>query len=233
MRNIYQRVAKLERVLANEFLGFEKPKKSEEVAFVNKLFQKFPLIKSACKMPTGLDPNGTGRFQLTLFTKDELFKKYHGLGFNITSSGSKNNMYVTAFDKYDSKIETLKPVNIDRDLDKIGKFITNHLMRVYKPEACRAKNENVSISSFDCRFIENTIDRELDKYGAVIDVNDDNAINGFVNVGIEINDLQLDYDVIVEDSDNMTVECDGETLGNFTSLQQCCKRIIAHVKENM
>lgn len=232
------RVSRLERLInskqKNEFLGFGKPKRSDEPAFTNKLFNKYPTIGKV--LHTSEAPTKTGekqQFHLVLTADDA----YNNVSF-IISGPDRNNMYCTAFDKNNLKIDTLKPFSLDKDVNTVAKFILeilqNNRKRQYEKRA--RKLEAVSLSGMDCESIRQDIEDSLsDEYdsGVVVEVDSKYANLGIVVVGIYNPDLIAEYTITADDIDSFKTEYNGKVVGTISnSLNTAKDNLIDHFLDN-
>lgn len=232
--NMEERIARLERLTAskrvskNEFFDiFNKPKRAEEKAWVEKLFNKYPSLKRELSAHLTADElTKKSPFHLVLTTKN---KEYRGLNFLISTKGGRDKMYCTVFDRYDSKIDGLIPFHIDEDINKVAAFI----LQVLNGKTNESfKNENISLSTFDCNYLLKTVEDNIKNTGAEADVTDDNGDYGFVNVGIFNPDFVTAYDVIAVDLDLFEVEHEDRLIGKGKSFEEVGKLIANHYKKN-
>lgn len=229
-----ERVARLERLVTNkrvsknEFLGvFNKPKRAEEKTWVDKLFKKYPSLKR--ELSTGLEVDKSQEkrpFHLLLTTKD---KDYNGLNFLISTKGGRDEMYCTAFDGHDLKIDGLSPFHMDKDINKVAMFMLQ-ILNGRTNESL--KNENVPLNTFDCEALLKIVEDNIKSTGAEADVTDDNADYGFINVGIYNPDFVTDYDVIANEFDSFEVDHEDKPIGKAKSFEEIGKIIADHYKEN-
>lgn len=235
-----ERVARLERLVTNkrisknEFLGvFNKPKRAEEKAWLDKLFTKYSSLKKTFSAePLDLSKGQEKKpFHIVLSTKD---KKYDGLYFIISTKGGRDEMYCTAYNGFNEKIAGLNPFNMDKDMNNVAMFM---LQQISKYESCRRrrkvrKNESIPLNTFDCEALLKLVENNLKDTGAEADVTDDNADYGFINIGIYNPDFITDYDVIANEFDSFEVDHDDKSIGDADSLEDIAKIIADHFKNN-
>ena len=90
--------------------------------------------------------------------------------------------------------------------------------------------ENVSMSNFDCDRLANVIETNLKKWGCSVDVADDNAEYGFVNVGIhdKTGKFVTDYDVTADEYNKFVVAHNDKKLNTVSSYNDIGKEIAKH-----
>lgn len=94
------------------------------------------------------------------------------------------------------------------------------------------KYENVSLTDFDCESLVDKINNLLSKVNAEVDVADDNADYGFINIGVYNPDFVTDYDLIAKDTDLFEVDHEDRSIGKAKSLNEICKLIADHFIKN-
>ena len=233
-----ERVARLERVLSrkDEFLGFGKLKAKEEEDFVAKMYKQYPSMKRVFgSFKSNKKDDAT--FHVILTAPDE--RPYNGMFFVISTKGGRKDVYVNANDKYNTLLGGLKNLDIDKDLNKIAGFIMQTLRnedsssnesRRYRR---RCKNEEVSLTTFDCESLKQMVEDNLDDLPECeIDITDDNADYGHVNVGIYNPDYITDYDIIANDVDSFEIINDDKKLGEADSLDDAADMLCDHFMDN-
>ena len=233
-----ERITRLERALLNrtsaknELFGLGKPTAKDEAAFANKLFTKYPSLKRVLSQST---PNSrqNSPFHLALYTKDN---DYNGIWFLISTKGGRGDMYCTAFDKNDLSLAVFKPFNMDKDINKVALFMLEQLEKNAKMESCNRrrvrKNESIPLNTFDCEQFALMVQNNLKEFDdAFADVVDDNADYGFVNVGIECNGKEDDYDVIANEYNSYEVMNNDKKVGECKSLSDAAKMVADHFKK--
>ena len=164
----------------NELFGINNPSARDEAIFIDRLFSKYPTLKRELKQRN----RQKGRhdlFNITLFTKGD----HSGLKFVIGVNDGRGDMFCHAKDANDNVVAKLDPFNLDEDLNQVALFM---LEQLDNNDFSDKVDESVQLSSLDCEYIErlikdslNSIDdlKDLDVY---VDVNDDNADYGFLNI---------------------------------------------------
>lgn len=95
-------------------------------------------------------------------------------------------------------------------------------------------SENVMVNSFTCKSLGNMIESNLADVDGYVDVVDDNADNGFINIGIEAADgTRAEYDVVVEDDHTIQVLFADKEIAECDSLSVCAKSIASHFRKMM
>lgn len=232
-----KRIRKLESALKNEFLGlFDKPKRADEKEWVSKLFTKFPSLKRALSSnDTSVDRLSEKKpFHLILTTRD---RKYNGMYFIISTKGGRDDMYCTAFDKNDLKLSGLSKFNLDKEMNKCATFIIQTLQsnanEQLRRNKQRRKYENVPLTTFDCETIQQIIEDDFDDLPEIkVDVTDDNADYGFINVGIYNDEYLTDYDIIVNDATSVEVSQNDKKIGEADSLEDAADLLANHFMKN-
>ena len=236
-RDLEFRVAKLERALSqkNEFLGFGKPKRSDEPKFLKSLFSKYKTLENNLSQSERAD---TGRnnlpFHLVLTASDD----YNGVSF-VIAGPDRDNMYCSAFDKNSLQLNKLKPFNLDKDIDKVARFMLEILRDNAKKSRYesrrRRKLEAVSLSGMDCESIRQDVEDSLsDEYdsGVVVEVDSKYANLGIVVVGIYNPDLIAEYTITADDIDSFKTEYNGEVIGTISTLDVAVDNLIDHFLDN-
>ena len=238
-KSIEDRVRFLERAVEkqrkNEFLGFGKPKRSDEAGFTTKLFSKYPTLgKSLHASDKANKDSGKMPFHLVLSTNDD--GGYKNVYF-IIGGPDRSNMYCTAYGEGDIKIGTLKPFNLDKDVNTVAKFMLEILQKNVKRsyEDKSRKLEEASLSSFDCESLRKSVEDKLTN-----DVNDDimvesdsaNADNGIVIISIYDPDWITEYSVTMNEVDDFKVDCEDKQIGLSDSLDEVVELIVDHFTEN-
>lgn len=101
-------------------------------------------------------------------------------------------------------------------------------------ESRRRKCENAMVNSFTCKSLGDMIESHLADVDGYADVVDDNADNGFINIGVEAADgTQADYDVVIEDDHNIQILFADDEIARCDSLEACAKLIALHFKRMM
>lgn len=234
-----ERISRLERLLnnvtrKNEFLdAINKPKRSDEKEWVSKLFSKYPSLKRECSTNINtIDGHSEKKpFYLILKTRG---KEYNGMYFLISTHGDRGDMYCTAFDKYDAKVKSLKKFHLDKELNQCAMFILQTLQDYKTNEGkSRFKNENVSLTTFDCETIKQMLDGRFDDLPEIeVDVADDNSDYGFINIGIYNPEYITSYDLIVNDAVSVDVEHDDKKIGTSKSIEDATDMLADHFMED-
>lgn len=227
------RVEKLENYIKNEFLGFGKPKRSDEAGFVKSLFDKYPTIRKALHQAE--NPNDSKRlnqpFHLVLVADD----KYNDISF-VMAGQDKDNMYCSAFDKNSSFIDKLKPFSLSKDVNKVARFIIDQLQNNINKNAVESfkfTNESVPLTTMDCESLRQIIEDNFDDLPEIeIDITDDNADYGFINVGIFNPEYIADYDIIANEADEFEVTFNDKTVGTAKSLEDAADILSDHFIDN-
>lgn len=232
-----ERLSRLERLMKsrtqkNEFLGlFDKPKRKEEKSWLEKLFKKYPSLER--ELMYDMRPESFKEdkpFHLQLKPRDN--KKYNGVHFLITTKGGRSDMYCTAFDSTNSKIDILPKFNLDKDLNLCAKFILQTLQRMNESKT-RCKNEGVPLTSFDCELIKQMIEDYFDDLPEIeVDVTDDNSDYGFINVGIYNPEYITSYDIIVNDTRSVEVDHEDKKIGTARSIEDATDMLADHFMED-
>lgn len=232
-----ERLSRLERLMKsrtqkNEFLGlFDKPKRKEEKGWLNKLFKKYPSLERELEYDTRSESFKEDRpFHLQLKARDK--KKYNGMHFLITTKGGRGDMYCTAFDSTNSKIDILPKFHLDKDLNLCAKFILQTLQRMNESKS-RCKNEGVPLTSFDCELIKQMLEDYFDDLPEIeVDVTDDNSDYGFINVGIYNPEYITSYDIIVNDTRSVEVDHEDKKIGTARSIEDATDMLADHFMED-
>lgn len=234
-----ERIARLERKLLpkNELqlFGLGKPKRSEEPAFVSKLFSKYPSISKVLNTPSDKPGNGKQVFHLVLSAKNQ---KLNGLGFIISTADDRKSMYITAYDDTSNSIATLKPFNLEKDINKVALFILEQIDAANKRNGIRSESrkkrfESVPLNSFDSGKLEQMVLNNLKGYDDVaVDIVDDNGDYGFLNIGIECGNEEDDYDIIANEYNSFEVVNNDKTVGKYKSMNDAVKAITDHFEKN-
>lgn len=232
-----ERLSRLERLMIsrtpkNEFLGlFDKPKRKEEKSWLDKLFKKYPSLERELKYDMRPESFKEDKpFHLQLRPRDK--KKYNGISFLITTKGGRGDMYCTAFDSTNSKIDILPKFNLDKDLNLCAKFILQTLQRMNESKT-RCKNEGVPLTSFDCELIKQTLEDYFDDLPEIeVDVTDDNSDYGFINVGIYNPEYITSYDIIVNDTRSVEVDHEDKKIGTARSIEDATDMLADHFMED-
>lgn len=232
-----ERLSRLERLMKsrtpkNEFLGlFDKPKRKEEKSWLEKLFKKYPSLER--ELMYDMRPESFKEdkpFHLQLKPRDN--KKYNGVHFLITTKGGRGDMYCTAFDSTNSKIDILPKFNLDKDLNLCAKFILQTLQRMNESKT-RCKNEGVPLTSFDCELIKQMLEDYFDDLPEIeVDVTDDNSDYGFINVGIYNPEYITSYDIIVNDTRSVEVDHEDKKIGTARSIEDATDMLADHFMED-
>lgn len=232
-----ERLSRLERLMKsrtpkNEFLGlFDKPKRKEEKSWLEKLFKKYPSLER--ELMYDMRPESFKEdkpFHLQLKPRDK--KKYNGVHFLITTKGGRGDMYCTAYDSTNSKIDILPKFNLDKDLNLCAKFILQTLQRMNESKT-RCKNEGVPLTSFDCELIKQMLEDHFDDLPEIeVDVTDDNSDYGFINVGIYNPEYITSYDIIVNDTRSVEVDHEDKKIGTARSIEDATDMLADHFMED-
>ena len=235
-----ERIVRLEREIANrtrhknEFLGiFNKPRRSEERSWLDKIFSKYSSIKKAFQAETQELDKGQEKktFHIVLSARD---KKYDGLYFIISTKGGRDEMYCTAYNGLNERLASLSPFNMDKDINNVAMFILKQLEK-YESRcySMNIKNESVPLNPFDCEKLSKAVSDNLkDLKECEVDVTDDNADYGFVNIGIYNPDFVTDYYVIANKFNSFEVDYEDKSIGEADSLEGVGKIISDHFKKN-
>lgn len=232
-RTLEERISRLERLLKNELLGFGEPKQSDEAEFLDKLFNKYPTISKALSIEdTPTKDSEEQSFNIVL-TADEV---YNNISFTI-SGPDRNNMSCVAFDKQDSKIDTLKPFSLNTDVNTVARFILETMKgnKSGRNEKMRRKLEAVSLSGMDCERIRKDIEDSLsDEYDSnvVVEVDSKYANLGIVVIGIYNPDLIAEYTITADDADRFKTEYNGKVVGTISTLNIAEDNLIDHFLDN-
>lgn len=232
-----ERLSRLERLMKvrtskNEFLGlFNKPKRSEERGWLDKLFKKYPSLEN--ELEYSMRPESFKEdkpFHLQLKTRDK--KKYNGISFVITTKGGRSDMYCTAFDMSNKMIDSLPKFNLDKDLNLCAKFILQTLQRMNESKS-RCKNEGVPLTSFDCELVKQMLEDYFDDLPEIeVDVTDDNSDYGFINVGIYNPEYITSYDIIVNDTRSVEVDHEDKKIGTARSIEDAADMLADHFMDD-
>ena len=237
-----ERIVRLERAIANrtrhtnEFLDlFNKPRRSEEKTWLDKLFGKYSSLKRIFNPEfTELDKEREKKtFHIVLSTRD---KKYDGLYFVISTKGGRDEMYCTAYNGFDEKVAAFSPFNMDKDINNVAMFILQKLEKYESLSNSKRliKNESIPLNPFDCEKLSDAVSNSLkDLKELEIDVTDDNADYGFVNIGIYNPDFMTDYDVIANEFNSFEIDHQDKSIGKATSLEGVGKIIADHFKKEL
>jgi hypothetical protein len=224
-----------ERSRKNELLGlFDKPNKTDEAKWVNKLFTKYSSFKDVFDEYKQDDKSNKSKpFHLALHTKDN---NYNGIWFLISTTKGRDDMYCNALDKNNRIIGSVKNFNIDADINNVAKFILQTLKENKNPtahESRRRKYENVLINPFDCETLEAIIEDNLDDLPEVdVEVTDDNGVHGFANVGIYNPEFIIDYDVMAIDYNSFEISINNNKIGKAKSLEDVGQIISDHFMDH-
>lgn len=248
IRDLEYRVAKLERALKNEFLFSRTPKNSDAVKFVNSLFKAQPNLSQMLYVVEGdlaklSNARKNGRFRVTLAIDPSKVKdadKYNNLSFTITvpEGKTKKDMHCTVFDDYDSNIASYNKFDLDSDVNKVAKFISDQITfakQKYKIESINTAFENVQLNMFDCEAIVDLLMNKLSNIdGCEVDYTDDNADYGYLSIGIYINNKYVtEYSIIAEDFNSFIVsDSDDKVLKQAKSFKEIANIISDNFKNN-
>lgn len=239
-----ERLSRLERLMKsrtqkNEFLGlFDKPKRKEEKGWLDKLFKKYPSLEDELE-PVNDFFKEDRIFHLQLKTRDK--EKRNRITFLITTKGGRGDMYCTAFDSNDSKIDILPKFHLDKDLNLCAKFILQTLQRIklqrMSESKTRCKNEGVPLTSFDCELIKQMLEDYFDDLPEIeVDVTDDNSDYGFINVGIYNGiynpEYITSYDIIVNGTRSVEVDHEDKKIGTARSIEDATDILADHFMED-
>lgn len=232
-RTLEARISRLERLFKNELLGFGQPKKSDEVEFTDKLFNKYPTISKALHTEdTYTKSNEEQPFHLVLSANEN----YNNIKF-VIDGPDRNNMSCVAFDKEDSEIDTLKPFSLNTDVNTVARFILE-IMKENKSKKNESKNrklEAVSLSSMDCEKVRRAIEDSLsDEYdpGVVVKVDGKYANLGIAVVSIYNPDFIAEYKIIADDVNRFKIEHNGKAIGTVTALNMAEDNLVNHFLDN-
>ena len=210
--------------MKNELFVFDRPKRSEEDDFLKKICDKYPSIKASLIIDPETkikdDVEADSPFNLVLISND---KDNSGIKFTMSADSNRNDLVCNAY-KDNKLVDVLKPFSIDKDVNKVALFILNNLKKL------SVMNESVQLSSFDCENLATLIKDKLDE-DCFIDVNDDNADYGFVNISVDCNHLMNDYDIEAEDYNLFNIKSGDEELGTAKSFDEVSDLIANHFKD--
>ena len=109
--------------------------------------------------------------------------------------------------------------------------------RLYKLESnlynsCKCKNESLPFTTEDCKSLKQIIEDGLDDLPECeIDITDDNADYGYINIGVYNPNYITDYDIIQEDVNSFKVINNDNTL-EADSLDDAASMLCDHFIEN-
>ena len=102
--------------------------------------------------------------------------------------------------------------------------------KLYKSRKC--KNESLPFTTEDCKSVKQIIEDGLDDLPECeIDITDDNADNGYLNIGIYNPNYVTDYDIVQEDVNSFKVINNDNTL-EADSLDDAAYMLCDHFIEN-
>lgn len=232
-RTLEERISRLERLLKNELLGFGEPNQSDEAKFIEKLFSKYPTISRALGIEDTPIKDAEGQPFHIVLTADEA---YNNIKF-IISGPDRNNMSCVAFDKQDSKIDTLKPFSLNTDVNTVARFILETMKdsKSRRNEKMRRKLEAVSLSGMDCESIRKDIEDSLsDEYDSnvVVEVDDKYSNLGIIVISIYNPDITAEYTVAADDIDRFKTKYNGKVIGTISTLDAAKDNLIDHFLDN-
>lgn len=117
---------------------------------------------------------------------------------------------------------------IERRITRIENLLNEFNKRKYY--------EEVQLSAFDCQQLADSIETLIaNKVGkrCDVDITDDNADYGYINVGIECDGFANEYDVRALDYDLFEVMEDNETFEDCESLEEVAQVIANRFIEEM
>ena len=103
--------------------------------------------------------------------------------------------------------------------------------RIAKLERLLIKNENVQFSLFDCDHLESLVYSKLGNIDCDVDINDDNADYGFINVGINCDGQIADYDIEALEYNKFRVTTDDKDLKTCNSINDIAITIAKAFKD--
>jgi hypothetical protein len=216
----------------DEFLEvFNKPKETDEAAWLKQLFSKYPSIKRRLEPNDNVNKSSKKPFHIILTNRDNASS--NNIHFIIASTtGKRSDMYCSALNDNNVKIGCLKPFHFD-DINKCAKFILQTLNG--KLESKRRKFENVPLTTFDCKNIQSLVEKAFTEYDLPeleVDIADDNADYGFLNVSVYNPDYVTDYDLIVNESNSIELENNDKKVGTAKSFRDAADMLARHFNKN-
>lgn len=216
----------------NEIFEFNRPIAKDEAPFVTSLFAKYSSLKKILTPLVG-GKKDNDKFNLLLKANDNY---YDGIRFLISSdSDDRNEMQCIALDKDGSIIDSLDSFNLDKDINVVALFILEQLensidTESYDRRVC--KNESIPLNTFNCEQFAQMIQNNLKGFNDVfVDVVDDNADYGFINVSIECDGKEDDYGVTANEYNEYEVMNNNKKVGECNSLNDAAKMVADHFKK--
>lgn len=225
-----KRIARLEKLIKNEFLGASKPKQSDEDEFVNRLFSKYPTLRKALTYKLS-NKNPDEPFNAVLSSDSD----HDNIYFVVGTDDGRNDMYCTAYDNNDVRLGSIKNLSLTDDVNKIANFMLPYIIENTVTESRRRIYESVPLTRFDCETINKLLNKELeDKLGYSSDYADDNSDYGFLNIAIYDDNGKYitDYDLEVEEPNKISVSTDNREVGTANSFRRCAEMIFKDFEKN-
>lgn len=234
MTDLEKRVLALEMYVSrlsrkNESGLFGNLGSENEKEFISDLFDKYPSLRRVVRAQSS--KTNKGKFRVPLITKDP--NKYHGLWFVVSTKDGKT-FYCTAYNKSNDEIKSVENIAKESAIDKVALFILERLKSEESKKESKRILEYVSLNDFDCEKLDLLITKALSEYDVEVDVNEENAVYGMINVGIssEFTDDIVYYDVIADDYNKFTVQDDNKVIGKCNSVDKVVSTIKNHYVTN-
>jgi hypothetical protein len=235
-----ERVSRLERLLSQSrkdegLFGFGKLKAKDEEPFMKKLYKKFSSLRKIFGVfkPKDVKDLKKKPFYITLTSPNDSVN-YGKIGFIISSTGGDDDVYCR-MDSDNGGSDVIKNIDIsvDSGINAIANFIMKWLQKAAVFESARRTNEAVSVTRFECDNLEDLITREIKNLpDCEVEVGDENAVYGFLDVAFYNPEFVVGYDIIVNEYNDFEILLNDKLIAKATSLKDAAVKIANHFKKN-
>lgn len=233
-----ERVSRLERLIYKSrkdegIFGFGKLKAKDEEPFMQKLYKKFSSLRKIFGVFKQKDVKDLKKpFYITLTSPNDS-PHYGRIGFIISSTGGDDDVYCRMDSDGGSDVIKNIDISVDSGINAIANFIMKWLQKAAVFESAHRTNEAVSITRFECDSLEDLVTHEIkDIPDCEVEVGDENAIYGFLDVAFYNPEFVVGYDIIVNEYNDFEILLNDKLIANATSFKDAAVKIANHFKKN-